>query len=241
MTFEWQPPEDKGGIELLSYKIYMAKADDTFSQVLSAPSELNPSITVHTEQGLVADQTYKFRVSAVNFVGEGPLSNEIFVIAADMPEKPTIPPTINTVTQTSITLTLTELPEENNGGSPVTGYIVQMDDGLGGEFVTVHDSLYLYLILSGLEQSRFYRIRYAARNIIYDSSNIFECDELQFSDQVVVHTAIEPTTPLTLVHNTALRYRDALIFEWRPPLNDGGSKLQEYHLELLNKETQNVE
>lgn len=31
MTFEWQPPDDKGGIELLSYKIYMAKADDTFS------------------------------------------------------------------------------------------------------------------------------------------------------------------------------------------------------------------
>ena len=75
-------------------------------------------------------------------------------------------------------MTLVELPTLKNGGSAVTGYIVQMDDGLGGEFVTVHDSLYLYLILSGLEESRFYRIKYAARNIIYDSGNIFECDQL---------------------------------------------------------------
>ena len=44
-----------------------------------------------------------------------------------------------------------------------------MDDGLGGDFTTVHDSLELELILSGLESSRFYRIRYAARNIIFDS------------------------------------------------------------------------
>ena len=92
--------------------------------MLNAPSALNPSITVHTESGLVAAETYKFRVSATNIVGEGPQSNEIFVIAADMPEKPDLPPTINTKSQTSITLTLTELPPEHNGGSPVTGYIV---------------------------------------------------------------------------------------------------------------------
>jgi hypothetical protein len=51
-----------------------------------------------------------------------------------------------------------------------------MDDGLGGSFTTVHNSLYTNLTLSGLETSRFYRIKYAARNIIYDSGNMFECD-----------------------------------------------------------------
>jgi hypothetical protein len=54
-----------------------------------------------------------------------------------------------------------------------------MDDGLGGSFVIKHNSLFVDgLILSGLESSRFYRIRYAARNIIYDSGNLFECDTL---------------------------------------------------------------
>jgi pyruvate/2-oxoglutarate dehydrogenase complex dihydrolipoamide acyltransferase (E2) component len=142
MTFKWDAPEDKGGVELLSYKIYMAVDDGTFSKVIDAPSETNPSITVHKEDGLTAEKTYKFKVSASNIVGEGPMSNEIFVIAADMPEAPQTTPTVTLVTQSSITLTLTELPEERNGGSTVTGYIVQMDDGLGGEFTTVHDSLY---------------------------------------------------------------------------------------------------
>jgi hypothetical protein len=98
MTFKWTPPVDKGGLELLSYKIYMAEASEIYTKVLDAPSELNPSITVHTEQGLTASLTYKFKVSAVNFVGEGPISDEIFVIAADMPEKPETPPTITLVT-----------------------------------------------------------------------------------------------------------------------------------------------
>lgn len=48
-----------------------------------------------------------------------------------------------------------------------------MDDGLGGDFMTVSDSLTLNLIFSGLVQSRLYRIKYAARNIIYDAKNMF--------------------------------------------------------------------
>jgi len=192
----------------------MAVENGVFNQIMSAPATLNPSITVHTEVGLSASKTYKFKASAVNFVGEGASSDEIEVIAADMPEKPLIPPTITLVTQTSITLTLSALPIEKNGGAPVTGYIVQLDDGLGGPYGQVHNSLSLDLILSGLESSRFYRLRYAARNIIYDSGNMFECDELQFSDEVVVLTAVKPTKPLNLRHKTDLRYRDALIFQW---------------------------
>ena len=56
---------------------------------------------------------------------------------------------------------------------PFADRIVQMDDGLGGEFKTVSDALTLNLIFSGLQQSRFYRIKYAARNIIYDAGNMF--------------------------------------------------------------------
>jgi hypothetical protein len=54
MTFKWEPPVDKGGVELLSYKIYMAEENEVYSTVFDAPSELNPSITVHTAQDLVA-------------------------------------------------------------------------------------------------------------------------------------------------------------------------------------------
>ena len=124
MTFKWIAPEDKGGVELLSYKIYVAQANNQFSQILDAPSQANPSITVNTEKNLTSAETYRFKISAVNIVGEGKISEEIFVIAADMPMKPAQAPIITLITQTSITLTLQPLPYEFNGGSNVTGYIV---------------------------------------------------------------------------------------------------------------------
>lgn len=48
---------------------------------------------------------------------------------------------------------------------------------------------------------------------------------LQFSDEITVLTAVNPSPPLNLQLNTGLRYRDALIFEWDAPLNHGGSDL----------------
>jgi hypothetical protein len=54
----------------------------------------------------------------------------------------------------------------------------------------------------------------------------------------VVLTAVEPTEPVNLSHDTALRYRDALIFVWDKPLLDGGSKLQMYHLEIKDDLTE---
>jgi len=45
---------------------------------------------------------------------------------------PSNPPNVTLITQSSISLTLEALPEIGNGGSPITGYIVEVDDGLGG-------------------------------------------------------------------------------------------------------------
>ena len=116
----------------------------------NAPAENNPSITVNTENNLSSAENYRFKISAVNIIGESIISPEIFVIAANLPAKPSNPPTITLVTPNSISLTLTPIPNASNGGSSITSYIVQMDDGLGGEFKTVSDALTLNLIFSGL-------------------------------------------------------------------------------------------
>jgi hypothetical protein len=73
-----------------------------------------------------------------------------------------------------------------------------MDDGMGGDFTIVHNALTLELILSQLEPSRFYRLKYAARNILFDSNNMFECDKLQYSGVLTVLTAVKPTAPRSL-------------------------------------------
>jgi hypothetical protein len=115
-----------------------------------------------------------------------------------------------------------------------------MDDGLGGAFQTVSDSLTTSLILSGLQPSRLYRIKYAGRNIIYDSGNMFQCDSLQFSDLVTVLTAVGPSSPTGLQQDISLRYSDALVFNWIAPASNGGSPLQQYTLELSVPDTTQI-
>jgi len=107
----------------------------------------------------------------------------------------------------------------------MTGYIVLIDDGLGGPFTQVQNSLSLQLTISNLRSGRSYRIKYAGRNIVYDQQNMFNCDKLQFSDSVLVLTAIAPGIPLGLAHNTQLRYKTAAVVAWSPPIEDGGSPL----------------
>ena len=63
---------------------------------------------------------------------------------------------------------------------------------------------------------------------------------MQWSEQVIVHTAVSPSIPLGLAHVTSLRYRDALIYEWQAPLYTGGSNLQQYTLEITEVETNTI-
>ncbi len=141
---------------------------------------------------------YKFNVAAYNQVGESEWAQAIEVIAADLPKPPLNPPIVTLITETSISLTLEPITGPSNSGSMVTGYIVQIDDGNGGEYTEVHNSLDLILILTGLKSGRTYRIRYAARNIILDASNLFECEQLEFSEAVYVLTAVLPSVPQNL-------------------------------------------
>jgi hypothetical protein len=181
-------------------------------------------------------ESYRFKVSAYNLIGEGvtsqlrtgqELHNDVvdYVLAADLPEAPENPPTVMTITQNAITITLEGISSANNGGSQITGYLVEIDDGLGGGsgFIQVHDSLTLSLIIGDLYGGRTYQIRYAGRNLVYDSGNMFECDFFKWSEPREVLTAVVPLAPVNLrqmpATNTTdalLRYRVKLVVEWDP-------------------------
>ena len=150
------------------FNVYYAVASGDYQLVVNAPTETNPTILSHSQTGLVSGQTYKFKVSAVNMIGEGLTTDFIYVIAASMPEAPVNPPTVLEYDQTSITISLTPIASGPDGGSPITGYIVMIDDGLGGPFVQVQNSLILQLTISNLRSGRSYRIKYAGRNLVYD-------------------------------------------------------------------------
>ena len=60
-------------------------------------------------------------------------------------------------------------------------------------FRTVYDTLEINnLIVNNLTPGRTYKLRYAARNLVYDSGNMFNCDSIKWSPTVSVLTAVIP-------------------------------------------------
>ncbi len=73
VTLSWDPPAEDGGSDITGYNIYRG----TTSGSLSLHQSVSGSTYVDT--GLTNDQIYYYQVSAVNGVGEGPLSTEVNV------------------------------------------------------------------------------------------------------------------------------------------------------------------
>jgi CSLREA domain-containing protein len=72
ITLQWNPPASSGGTPITSYRIYRGTASgaETFLvQVGNISNYIDVNVSVGT--------TYWYKVSAVNAVGEGPLSNEL--------------------------------------------------------------------------------------------------------------------------------------------------------------------
>lgn len=92
-----------------------------------------PQARVFTKAGLQIGQTYYFRVSALNFNGEGPKSSQLTVKACIAPQGSPQPKLVSS-TIAQITLSW-EIPE-SDGGCPVTGYAIFRDDGNGGAITT---------------------------------------------------------------------------------------------------------
>lgn len=76
----WQAPSNNGGSAIINYKIY--RGTSSGGEALSATAE-NVSQYLDSS-GIINGTAYYYKISAVNAVGEGALSNELSVIPADL-------------------------------------------------------------------------------------------------------------------------------------------------------------
>lgn len=107
LTIQWLTPLDDGGTELWGYRVYVAEGFGDYVQVAAAVSTTDPTVTrhEHTAAELTPGESYKFKVSAYNIIGESALTQlrtgqdllgdaVDYVLAADLPEAPSNPPTV---------------------------------------------------------------------------------------------------------------------------------------------------
>ena len=135
---------DNGGSRILNYKLYVDDGDASQENwsVVTSYSGLALSFVVDkaNEPSLERGKIYRFRISAVNVIGEGPVSNNVRVALSEPVLKPD-PVTINRELS-SIDSLFVEWAESTPGDIPLTGYRLYMiQKGTGVEQIIYDGSL----------------------------------------------------------------------------------------------------
>lgn len=200
------PDASNGGCSIVSYDYQRDDGlDGAFTTLvgLSSPYLMQLLTVSHTtETPIVRSRVYRYRYRARNCVGWGPLSDELHVLAADVPTAPPSP-TVSSTSALQIALLL--YPTTDNGGSVVTDYALLRNDGADGSTYTAISS-YSYaangfqhtVVLAGesMTAGLYYQFVYRATNAQGVSAD---------SDVVTLPVADAPAQPASapaLVNST---------------------------------------
>ncbi|XP_038047568.1 titin-like [Patiria miniata] len=228
MTVTWSPPESDNGSRITGYII---EKRDRMSTRWTKVNRETVTETTYSVTGLTEGSEYEFRVSAGNKAGVGEPSEPSRSTVAKPPyDEPDAPgqPSISNITASSMTLTWT--PPPSDGGSPITGYIIEKKDRFSSRWSRVNDysTQDVEYIVSGLKQGSEYEFRVAAENKAGvgkpSESTGYKVAKPQYD------VADSPGTPeITDIKPTSV------TLNWSPPDSDGGSNIQGYIIEKKDK------
>ena len=138
-TLKWRPPEDDGGAPI---DHYVVEKQDPLSGVWVPVEETIGPETQLKVRGLQPGKKYKFRVKAVNRQGESePLNADKEIVAKNPFDEPGKPgtPVIEDYDKDFVKLKWKE--PESDGGSPITGYVIEKKDKYNPDWVPVVEVL----------------------------------------------------------------------------------------------------
>ena len=200
VSLTWATPDSDGGSPITDYIVqYKPTADSTW-QTFADGTSANTNTTVTS---LTNGTQYDFRVRAVNSVGEGNNSSVESATPATIPSAPSI----TAIPETDeVNLTWSS---PDNGGSPITDYIVQYKLTADSTWQTFADGTNdnTSVSVTGLDFNTSYDFQVAAKNIVGDGS---------FSSTVTVTTLAMPTPPTSNTANLTTPTSPISAFSLRP-------------------------
>jgi titin len=220
MTVSWEAPSDDGSCEITEYALYRndgaGGAVDTqiHSTELSGHPELT-QIEVTEFPSSPVGLSFKFKVIVYTDHATGGVESEesAAYLLAIVPDDPTVAPTNGSDTSASqIQVVMAEVTTTN--GADILSYHLQIDDGDGGDFVTVSgltsdDTSLSRTITGGIQTGALYRARYRARNSVgytgYSPIGYIEASQI-------------PDTPGV---PTVTKSGSDVIISWTLPYNQG--------------------
>ena len=216
INLTWRAPSYTGGVEILGYRVEYS-TDGSSWRVLAERAD--------TEFYLHADlqpaTTYYYRVYAINRAGESRASSVVSAkTTADVPGQPS---SLVAATQSRSEITIQWQPPTTDGGSPLTGYRIDVSTDAGASWQIVRantGSLNTAFWHKELTPGTLYRYRVAAVN---------EVGAGQPSEYAEARTHGPPDAPRSLVAEAVSSQQINLW--WNEPDYNGGVQVTGYLLE----------
>uniref|UniRef100_A0A8C5SPU1 Titin n=1 Tax=Laticauda laticaudata TaxID=8630 RepID=A0A8C5SPU1_LATLA len=199
VTLKWKKPEYDGGSRITGYTVEKKELPEGRWMKASFTNVIETEFTV---SGLVEDQRYEFRVIARNAAGSVSEPSEI---------------TLVDVTRHSASIKW-EKPE-SDGGSKITGYVIEMQTKGKTTRVNVHIS----------KTSTSLVIKEASREDVgkYELNVASSAGSTTALINVIVLDRPGPPTSLCIDNVSA----DNISISWEPPEYDGGCQINNYIVE----------
>ena len=126
ILLEWRPPLEDGGIPLTGYKLVRTEKGGDGAEFV-----LPPNVTSYLDRSVKNGKNYTYTISAVNSKGQGALGPSVSAMPLGTPSAPigfeAVPG--------SDTVELSWSVPQDNGGSPILGFVLYKSEGSSGPSV----------------------------------------------------------------------------------------------------------
>uniref|UniRef100_A0A674F3Z8 Titin n=1 Tax=Salmo trutta TaxID=8032 RepID=A0A674F3Z8_SALTR len=226
-TLSWRAPLHDGGSNITHYLIERRETSRLAWTMVSNSCET----TVYKVTSLLEGNEYIFRVMAINSYGIGEHVESSAVIMKNPFVVPGAPH-VNDVTNIARdSMTVCYSAPETDGGSDITTYIIEKKDRAGVKWTKCNRQKVtdLSFRVTGLTSDHEYEFRVSAENAAgvgepsLPTSYFKACDP-KYKPGAPTHAHVIDTT------------KSSITVAWGKPLNDGGSPIQGYIVEICKAE-----
>src|SRR5438128_6223397 len=132
INLSWAPPADNGGSPITGYKI--ERSTDGGITWTALVANTGSAMTTYSDTALTPTTTFTYRVSAINAVGTSPPSS---TASARTLVAPSTPIGLAATTASSSQINLSWTAPADNGGSAITGYMIERSADGGSTWSTI--------------------------------------------------------------------------------------------------------
>ncbi|MCY3613952.1 MAG: fibronectin type III domain-containing protein, partial [Bacteroidetes bacterium] len=244
----WDAPMTDGEPSVTGYRIERMSSvpnpDDPANPTVVDWADLvaNNSGRSYRDRNLTAGGTYSYRVSAINVVGTGTASAEMSAVSSNKALAPRNLAATVADDMESIVLTWDgPLADEDNpadGGSTITGYQIEFDDGTGWEVVPFAENVSEHPV-SGLTSPTGPEFTYTHEDVAAGTSYMYRVSAVNDAgaghpsapSASVSLDAVAPGMPTNLTATAAMD-APSIELEWMAPMSNGGADITGYKIEV---------